>query len=126
MTTKVAVIGTTSVEVDEQYNLTCTTGGHNKFWSGLVGKEMSSSIKPYVVVLRWGKIGTNGQGPDIKRFESKHVAKTYLNGRVRDKLNKGYVHASVAPPMTAAPEAPTLKAPRAVTFKEGQHKWDLF
>jgi predicted DNA-binding WGR domain protein len=101
---------------------TCTVDGHNKFWAGtqgvLVNKHHANN-KPHIVVLRWGRIGTAGQGPDVKRFTSMSAATTYLKARIKDKVRKGYVQIKD----TEAP-APTQPV-KASTILEGEYAWDL-
>lgn len=110
-----------NVEVFERHRLTCTTDGHNKFWVGVLGRDLSTPIiegsKPWVVSLTWGRIGTEGQTPEFKRFTTLSTATTYLRARVKDKLQKGYVVDNTKP--VQEPKAPPA------SYVENTYEWDI-
>ncbi len=59
----------------------CTTGGSNKFWEVEVVKNE--------LIVRFGKIGTEGQTNE-KTFTSKAEAQKALDKLKKEKLGKGY------------------------------------
>jgi predicted DNA-binding WGR domain protein len=56
---------------------------HNKFWSGYYDEKTGK------VHLRWGRLGTKGQGK-AKDFGSTYAAANFLNKKYREKQGKGY------------------------------------
>jgi predicted DNA-binding WGR domain protein len=116
-----------TVDVMRTENLICTTEKHNKFWRGILGKHTAVTrnvTKPYVVVLRWGRVGTVGNGPAFKKFTNLPAAESYLLGRLKDKYNKGYVVSNQSiphkAPNTIAPVVPVS------SYKTNVYEWDLF
>ncbi len=92
--------------------LTCTEGGSSKFWEGAVeGKNL---------VVRWGKIGTEGQ-TKTKALASAEKAEAELAKLVKEKLGKGYVADSGADStkLEAAKKPPSKKAEAAPKKAEG-------
>lgn len=115
------------IDVIRIENLVCKENGSNKFWNGLLGRmapDVTRKAQPYVVVLRWGRIGTVGSGPEIKKFNNESSAISYFEGRLKDKWNKGYMSSNEAIPnkVPNTPEAPKT----AVYFNSGSYEWDLF
>lgn len=113
-----------------------TQNGHSKWWEAVVREDPSSvsvTGEAWVVESFWGKIGLAGD-KTLNRFYTKTNAVHYVEGRVKDKLRKGYVVATAtddiktilrsviknntsevaAPPATAVPQ-PTMTG-----------LWDLF
>jgi predicted DNA-binding WGR domain protein len=71
----------------------CKIDGHNKFWAAnivpeLVG-ETSNQQKKYILVRRWGSIGTSGQKME-QIFHDVYEAERSLDKLIWDKENKGY------------------------------------
>lgn len=65
-------------------HLECTTGGHNKFWKiWTIGNGVT-------VKTKFGQIGTDGTTV-VKDFDYRYQAQTYINQKVEEKINKGYV-----------------------------------
>lgn len=114
------------VDVIRVENLVCKADGANKFWSGILGrleKDVTRRVQPYVVVLRWGRIGTVGSGPEIKKFNSESSAISYFEGRLKDKWNKGYVSSNEPIP----PKVPnTPQVTNAISYQPSAYEWDLF
>lgn len=116
-----------TVDVIRTENLVCKTENHNKFWRGILGKQTAVTrniTKPFVVVLRWGRVGTVGNGPAFKKFTNLPAAESYLLGRLRDKHNKGYV-ASTDPIPHKAPNSIAPVVPVS-SYKTNAYEWDLF
>lgn len=90
--------------------LTCTTGGSNKFWAGAV-------LGPSLTV-RFGKIGTSGQ-VKTKTLASAAAAQAELANLIEEKLAKGYTDAAAAPAKSATPPKPPSGAakPRSAAAK---------
>lgn len=58
---------------------------HNKFWAGRLDENTNT------VEIRWGRIGTKGQS-QTKKFGSTYQAANFLDGKLREKRNKGYTN----------------------------------
>jgi len=110
------------LDVLDTKHLECTNEGHNKFWKAVLGRETTAPVidgsKPWVVSVTWGKIGTQGENKVVKRFTTLSAAHSYLRGRVKDKLQKGYVYIHKKEPSTAT-EKPS------VTYAENTYEWDI-
>jgi len=75
-----------------------TKNGHNKFWAATIqttsrvirvgGGEVEKTF--YVVVRRWGAIGTEGQSMK-QEFNSLAEAEDILQKLIWDKERKGYI-----------------------------------
>lgn len=109
------------VRVHLKRDLICTADGHSKFWSGMMGEDLSTekaTTTPWLITLHWGRIGTTGNQPEIKRFNNKWEASKYLQSRITDKLRKGYIDSS--------PEAKTAaKAVKSASSQLEGFEWDL-
>lgn len=109
------------VDVFEEHKLQCTEAGANKFWTAVYGQDLDPSTaldtkNSYIVLLKWGKIGTAGQD-QIKRFRTIPLAEAYLRGRLKDKMNKNYVV------MTGGGTVGVITQAAAVPYVETE--WDL-
>lgn len=75
-----------------------TKNGHNKFWAATIQEESltvgvnngSLNKKIFVVIRRWGAIGTEGQSLR-QEFNTKSEAQEMLNKLIWDKERKGYI-----------------------------------
>ena len=84
----------------------CKTNGHDKFWVAhiITRKESASysnytdadkilkgleSVERYVLIRRWGLIGTQGQTME-QSFDDIYDAEKTLDRLIWDKENKGY------------------------------------
>lgn len=63
-----------------------TRGVHYKFWT-------VERVDDRVVRCVWGRVGTVGQTKTWV-FRSPYAADDYMNGKIREKLDKGYVETS--------------------------------
>lgn len=114
--------------IASQIELTCTVKGHNKFWSATVAFHENPSSgteknKPWIVILTWGRIGTVGQKLE-NRFVREHAAQSYLWGRKRDKIVKGYVETKTSfGAGTLRKDAEIKVETPALNFST---EWDLF
>jgi predicted DNA-binding WGR domain protein len=61
-----------------------TNDNHYKFWNATMRDGGS------LVVVRWGRIGTNGQG-QVKMFRSNGAALQFVAKKINEKRNRGYV-----------------------------------
>ena len=74
-----------------------TDNGHQKFWAATIKEEkrdirVGSGIKEkmfYVLVRKWGKIGTSGQNME-QLFNSRFEAQQMLVKLIKEKEDKGY------------------------------------
>lgn len=105
-------------------HLECTTSGHNKFWKSWLcrNQNVTGSIfdwwsSPFVVKLHYGAIGTKG-AVLLKGFGTLIEAERYSSGRVKDKLDKGYITVR----NTNITEIAKTKAKKPVEFDS---RWDL-
>lgn len=103
-------------------------GGSNKFWEIFKPIRLNDS---YVVDVVFGRIGTSGQ-PHRKVFLSKWRADTYHDGKVAEKLKKGYHVVGVKPipakPFTSLADpkyvAPKPKPCEHVTLTKKGKGWE--
>jgi predicted DNA-binding WGR domain protein len=98
----------------ERYEM--TTGSHYKFWEVTYPIDGNQPEREWIV--RWGRIGTNGQ---IKQFHgSPGQCHGEARAKIREKLDKGYKHVSghqsYAPPTNLPPPPPPAKLPIKVVL----------
>lgn len=76
----------------------CTVNNHQKFWAAHIiedteyvkrSKGMNRFAIKYVLVRKWGKIGTKGQRMEQK-FDDKYEAEKALEDLIWFKEKKGY------------------------------------
>ena len=71
----------------------CKIDGHNKFWAANIVLELpdgtSNPQKKYILVRRWGSIGTDGQKME-QVFYDIYEAERALEKLIWDKERKGY------------------------------------
>lgn len=89
--------------------LLCTQGGSNKYW------EIDfPSLQEYtnVTFTRFGRIGS---APQLQRkvHDGPDVARAYAQGKVREKLNKGYTYQRELPESAPARERPVRRRRRS-------------
>jgi len=113
----------------ESHSLTCTKNGHNKFWRGKLGKQDNAKTpedikKPWVVLLEWGRIGTVGSKEE-KRFLREHAALTYIHGRLKDKLKKGYEYEPGSPVISGKVSRIPTVVENVKAVKYVDTEWDL-
>lgn len=63
------------------------TGSSNKFWSVNPISDTSCEV-------RWGRIGQEGQKPQIKEFSSSYAMQRFIEKKVAEKLGEGYTEVS--------------------------------
>jgi predicted DNA-binding WGR domain protein len=61
-----------------------TKDNHNKFWS------ITKATRGLSVIVRWGRIGTNGQS-QVKEFITVTGANAFYAKKVAEKYEHGYV-----------------------------------
>ena len=73
----------------------CTVDGHNKFWAAQI-LEQKRDIAPsshsaivYLLVRKWGAIGTEGQKME-QVFDDRYEAERVLDKLIWEKEGKGY------------------------------------
>ena len=69
----------------------CRVNEHDKFWAAQIIEmkvKSVSSIK-YILVRKWGAIGTKGQTME-QEYIDKYKAERALDILIREKENKGY------------------------------------
>jgi predicted DNA-binding WGR domain protein len=62
---------------------------HNKFWAADIQEDKKGNITSYILVRRWGLIGTIGQRMELI-FQDKYDAERELERLISDKERKGY------------------------------------
>lgn len=68
-------------------------GGSRKFWEVSLVRDDPPNC--YIVPVRWGRLGTAGQGKP-QRFASRYEAEEFIARKVREKLREGYVRVGTA------------------------------
>jgi predicted DNA-binding WGR domain protein len=67
--------------------LECHLAGSSKFWCAEIRR--AEPVSAYAVNVRWGRIGTLGQG-QARSFSTQGQADEFVRDKVREKLRKGY------------------------------------
>ncbi len=55
----------------------------NKFWE--------INLKKNQMIITFGRIGIKNPVSQLKKFDSNEEAKKYAEGKIREKINKGYI-----------------------------------
>jgi len=67
----------------------CTIDGHSKFWAAQIIENKTQTKTSYILIRKWGMIGTKGQRMD-QPFYDRNEAENALDKLIWDKENKGY------------------------------------
>ena len=98
-----------------------TLGKSNKKWVVYAPRPTPANFDKsgsWAVTFRWGRVGNELQGL-TKYFSTEWDAKCFVNGKVSEKLGKGYVEIGPAPKQEAyiiSPTAAEMQATPVVIF----------